>query len=417
MAFTALHRLLGQPPSEVTDELVTAAVNQGISETDDLDWKAKLPPAKALNESEFPKDVAAMANSGGGLIVYGVEESEKHATGRSDVGTLSEVHERALRSAAITAISPPVFNLGVHLLGKPGAQAVAVEVPASIDVPHLVYRNEYFGAPRRNDADTVWMRERDVEAMYRARLEERRHAADNLNALYDEMAVGRCTSDRAWLIGVARPRLPAVGAQRPTREDAAGIFKRTEEHALTYATRGGTHPLENVDCLNPRPGLRRWTAVNAVDIERSPWRETWMSIHHDGAVSLATAVGGWPTRGPEIDPGGRINSMCVEFGVADLMALIRSVSDGNGIEEFELRVGLEWTGEGPLIIQTKDGSGYAFDGTSVPLTRYTPVDTTIRARADDVDFLEQVNELALDCVNQGGITYLQVTNDVVSGSR
>ena len=65
MSFTALHRSLGIGPGPLTDELLDAAVAAGVTETDDLDWKSELPPAKGLPLTDFPKDVAAMANSGG----------------------------------------------------------------------------------------------------------------------------------------------------------------------------------------------------------------------------------------------------------------------------------------------------------------------------------------------------------------
>ncbi|MER8225887.1 hypothetical protein ABTZ58_36190 [Streptomyces sp. NPDC094143] len=52
----------------MTDELLDAAVEAGVTEADDLDWKSELPPAKGLSQTDFPKDIAAMANSGGGII-------------------------------------------------------------------------------------------------------------------------------------------------------------------------------------------------------------------------------------------------------------------------------------------------------------------------------------------------------------
>ena len=58
-------------------------------------------------------------------------------------------------------------------------------------MPHLIYLGEYFSAPVRNDAGTVWMRERQVEAMYRARLDQRRNAHEALDFLYNEVAAGR----------------------------------------------------------------------------------------------------------------------------------------------------------------------------------------------------------------------------------
>ncbi|CAN5125070.1 hypothetical protein BH09ACT10_BH09ACT10_00560 [soil metagenome] len=138
-----------------------------------------------------------MANSGGGVIVYGVRESQKAATGRTDVCEFDENYERSLRSAAITAISPPVFGLSIHRLGTEASRAVVVEVPSSIDGLHLIYKNEYFDAPVRNDSDTAWMKERQVEAMYRARFEERRHATEALDVLFTETSAGR-GSDAGW---------------------------------------------------------------------------------------------------------------------------------------------------------------------------------------------------------------------------
>jgi predicted HTH transcriptional regulator len=44
----------------------------------------------------FPKDVAAMANSGGGIILYGVTEEHKAATERIDWGELTEQYEFSL---------------------------------------------------------------------------------------------------------------------------------------------------------------------------------------------------------------------------------------------------------------------------------------------------------------------------------
>lgn len=175
MTFTALHRVLGLPPGPLTDVMLDEAVGAGAAESDDLDWKPERPPMKGLPQTDFSKDVAAMENSGGRVIVFGVRKAQKAATERVDVGELDETYERSLRSAAITAISPPVFGLNVHRLGT-DPRAVVVEVPPSIDGPHLIYKHDYFSAPIRNDSDTVWMKERQIEAMYRARFEERRQA-------------------------------------------------------------------------------------------------------------------------------------------------------------------------------------------------------------------------------------------------
>lgn len=403
MIFTALHRALGVAPGPLTDDLLDKAVSEGVVETNDLDWKSELPPVKGLTQTDFPKDVAAMANSGGGVIVFGVRESQKVAIERVDVGELDEAYERSLRSAAITAISPPVFGLNVHRLGAEGNWAVVVEVPGSIDGPHLIYKNDYFAAPVRNDSDTVWMRERQIEAMYRARFEERRHAAEALDALYGEAAAGRDSDKRAWLIAVAHPRIPRFH-DRLAREEARGVLTKTVQLALIYAGRQGIHPLENVDRDNPRPGLRRWVAVNVATSERSTWKEAWISIHHDGSVTVVAAAGGHRVSRDEHFDGCQVESAAIECAVADLMALVRTTAEMTGNDEYDVRLGVEWTGERPLTILTKDNMGSTYDGVSVPLHRYTPVETTVNAVEPATDFYWHVHDFAQDCVNQGGIS-------------
>ena len=396
MTFTALHRTLGLAPGPLTDELLDAAVAAGVVEASDLDWKSELPPAKGLPQTDFPKDVAAMANSGGGVIVFGVRESQKAATERVDIGEFDEAYERSLRSAAITAVSPPVFGLDVHRLGAEGKRAVVVEVPASVDGPHLIYRNDYFGAPIRNESDTVWMKERQIEAMYRARFEERRHATEALDALFSEAFSGRDSDKRAWLIAVAHPRIPRF-RDRLSRDGARGVLTKTVGLALTYAGRGGIHPLENVDRDNPRPGLRRWVVVNTATGDRSIWREAWISIHHDGSVTLAAALGGH-------FEGWQVESSAIECAIADLMALTRTTAEATDNDEYDVRVGIEWAGEQPLTILTRDNQGFIYDGVSVPLHRYTPVETTVNAVEPALDYYWHVHDLAQDCVNQGGIS-------------
>jgi hypothetical protein len=411
MTSTSLHRALGLPPGPLFDEMIDRAVDERVSETDDLDWKSALPPAKGLSQTDFPKDVAAMANSGGGTIVYGVVEEAKAANGRKDVGDLGEAHERSLHSAAVTAISPPVFGLEIHKLGARGQRAVVVIVPSSIDGPHLIYRGEHFGAPMRNDADTVWMRERQIETMYRARFDERRHSTEALDNLYEEAAAGRDIESRAWMIAVAHPRLPATPTVRPTRDEAREIFESAGRSALTFAGRAGLHPLETVDRLNPRPGLRRWVAPNTATTERARWKEAWASVHHDGSATIAAAVGAHHSGSDTFWPGNRIESRAIECVVADLMGLIRTIGRERGRLEYEVLVGIEWSGDAPLVIHTLDRSGFAFVDNSIPLARYSRVAATIRADIDDDGFHEQVRDLAQDCVNQGGITNLQSIRD------
>lgn len=401
MDFTPLHRELGEQPGPLTDAMLDSAVAHGLPEADDLDWKRDLPPEKSLAQSDTVKDIAALANSGGGLIVYGFSEKQSRATGRLDVGEVSEGYERTLRKVAVSGIHPPVFGLGVHRLGPEGQRALAVVVPASSDVPHLIYRGEYFGAPVRNHADTEWMRERHLEALYRLRLDDRLRSAQALESLYTEVLAGRPVEERAWIIGVARPRLTRP-TPRMSREDARKVFAAAEPLMLDYAPNTGLHPWESIDRNNPRPGLRRWVAPNTATSDVSRWKEAWASVHDDGSVTLASSMGGG--RGPAGHlPGGLVDSARAERFVADLMGLLRASSNHYSLGEYEVRVGIEWTGQAPLTIQTVDQFGFVYEDASIPLSQFSPVTMSVRTDIDEYGFLDQVRDLATDVINQGGV--------------
>lgn len=405
--FTALHRMLGMRPGDLTSEMIDAAVERQLREADDLDWKSKLPPRSKLSDTDFPKDVAAMANRGGGTLVYGVSEKQKAATGRVDVGELDENHEGALRGIAVSGISPPVLRLDIYKVGDPGNQAVVVVVPPSTDGPHMIFSNELFGVPLRVDAYTAWMREPQIAAMYRARFDELRRSRETLSELYEEAAANWYIRDHAQIVAVAHPRLPATVSARPSREEASAMMRDAERWALTFAGRGGVHPLESVDRYNQRRGLRRWVAPNTATSDTSRWKTSWAAIHDDGSVTLASSVGGHRMN-QGFRGGNEIESSAIECAVADFMALLRAANTGLGIGEYEVQVGVEWGGDMAMRILTVDNQGYSYDDNSTPLAVYTPVTTTVRADADDVDFYWQVHDLAEDCVNQGGITYVRM---------
>ena len=225
--------------------------------------------------------------------------------------------------------------------------------------------------------------------------------------LLADAAAGRNTNERAWLIAVAHPRLTRLG-DRLTRDQARDVLTQAEGLALTYAGRGGIHPLENVDRHNPRPGLRRWVSVNTATGDRSIWREAWASIHHDGSVTIAAAVGGHRMSSDDYFEGSQVQSAAIECGIADLMGLLRATAEATGNDEYEVRVGIEWSGDAPLSILTVDNFGQTFDGVSTPLHHYTPVETTVNAVEAPLDYYWHVHDLAQDCVNQGGISNVRM---------
>lgn len=401
MDFTPLHRALGLQPCKLTNDILDQAIKESVAETDDLDWKQKFPPMKALTKSDVPKDIAAMANRGGGMIIYGVEEKQRNASSRVHVEPFDENEERTYRSVAVTAITPPVFDLDIRRIGT-DPMAVAIIVPASIDGPHLIYKDDFFGAPIRNNADTAWMKERQIELMYKARFDERRRSNEAVESLYTETTAGRDIEKRAWMVAVARPRTPRV-PDRITRADAREVFEKANRFDFSFGDKRFVHPLQNVDLSNPRPGLRRWSAPT-VSGDRG---DAWAGVHYDGSVTLAAALGASPSGQGSFWKGNEVEAFFVERGVADFMALVRAAGDRLGCDEYEVRIGIELAMDEPL---TFIPSGHYIDlrnqAEAVAVPVYIPVQASVNTVVPGDDYLQQVFTIAQDCVNQGGISHL-----------
>ena len=104
--------------------MIAAAVTAHIRESADLDWKLVVIPAsemsgpgegKAIEEQrwEFAKDVTAMANTQGGLIVYGVQDVQEEARGVEHV-PLGERERQQSGSWANTLIRPWLKGLVIE---------------------------------------------------------------------------------------------------------------------------------------------------------------------------------------------------------------------------------------------------------------------------------------------------------------
>ncbi|MFS0717117.1 AlbA family DNA-binding domain-containing protein [Arthrobacter phoenicis] len=182
-----------------------------MTERADLDWKQCLPMdgKKPDWKQEFAKDVAAMANTGGGTIVFGVTENRSTSAAESICGTsdISNTKIRTLHSVAFSNIHPPVLGIAFTPLINADADknVLVLEVPDSPDAPHLIYNNDYFGAPLRNGTATAWMTERLLHNAYRLRFGIAATRSKNLNDLLESTLPSNHVYPTLWMGAVALP--------------------------------------------------------------------------------------------------------------------------------------------------------------------------------------------------------------------
>lgn len=396
MLQTPLHRALGERPGPLTDQMINDAVHQGITESDEIDWKKGLPPEKEFRDSDIVKDIAAFANASGGLIVFGVTETGKAADGRHDAGELTEGYERTIRQVSMTAITPPVFGVQAIAIPTTTERAVALLIPASPDGPHLVYRNDQFAAPLRVGADTHLMREREIESAYRARFDGERRGEEALLQIYYDIAAAADSSDRAVLVGAARPRT------RGLRSERLESVVATVSHAqlVTRWWLGGLEysPLEYVEMYRARPALG---GQYLPPKDRGDVRESHAVILDDGSIGLA-----WRAGGHERDKTGKpydlhqIPTYAVDAFAAALVALVHAVASEYPSGDYEIVLGVE----APMPTEFHEpkaappyGVHRSFSG------GFRTVRATVDPSVTDEQFIRAAIDLATSALNQVGV--------------
>src|SRR5438046_7909430 len=70
------------PLDEVTETDITALKERGVREDQTLDYKEELDVSREKGKFELLKDVTALANAAGGVILYGVTEGDGDDAGR-----------------------------------------------------------------------------------------------------------------------------------------------------------------------------------------------------------------------------------------------------------------------------------------------------------------------------------------------
>jgi schlafen family protein len=291
---------LALAPGELTYQNMRDAVTQSIEETEDLDFKQALPPRDDRKLREFAKDVAAMANTRGGLIIFGITDNDGRAGTISGVAS-GESERQRLSNVAASRIHPIVPGLNLFAInGREGDPSLLViSIPASADAPHLIGNDDQIGIPFRDGPNTRWMRERTLERAYADRFTRRASSADALREQRHDVSEQLDTSQGSWIVVVSRPTTPVpVIGPVPTRDN----IRNTLIEALRLASEVSSDTNWKSEILrelndganNPRIGLRRWIArSNAFGAagELSKW--VHVELHHDGSTSFAASLEAW----------------------------------------------------------------------------------------------------------------------------
>lgn len=416
--WSSIHQQLGEPPCDLSYEIIRAARDQGVVESDGLDWKRTLPGKEPGDLDKFATDVAAMANTGGGIIVYGVAEEHGTSRAREIVGVdASDAAQRRLRQIANNRIDPIVPGVEMVSLTGDGKSVLVLSVPRSPDAPHMIGQRESFRVPYRDGSKNEWMRERNIEHAYRQRFDRQHDQTERLVSMAKDIADHLEGSSKAWLSGVARPITPLTPLVKPLTR---GQVRELLEAVLRYANQlvpqdrfGRELLLQSLGdaALNPRTGLRRWIISPLADYGPEP-RAAYLlvELHGDGSLAFAVDSGGWAPGQPETPC--QIYAPFVENFAIDLVALA-SVYGGQmgGQAPMGFRIDL-WKADPATPITPVDnlrGGGMISSHLERPagardVRRFHPFYGEVPIAGDNSDLLDTARTIASDILHQFGIS-------------
>lgn len=410
--FTPIHRALGIEPGAITRDLIDAAVERKVEETSDLDWKTSLyDPRKPNWQDEVAKDVAAMANSGGGWIVFGVAEGGE-ANGAAQVTPVewNAAAQQRILQAAYARVGPPVLGLEFFPVSAGEGHVVLVRVPDSPDAPHFARKgDDAFVAPRRNGPHTVFMSDREIERSFRERFQRSDDREGQLQALFEHAGQGLNPEQGIIIVMAALPKEPVYRANPLTEEDVYRFFRKPTLAGLVYRN---AQALTRWDSSRIRKGFRQWLQ-RSEDRDSRAFRK---SVHDDGTVLAAYRLGGLTDRSEAASyyPVGEPNhcmSGDIESALIDFITTLRAhATESQSTAGYRVRVGLVGKDDEPIFVRTTEGgTNFLLDADyTEPIHHFQPVTADLEPLEPMDSLLPVVNDLARDVINQGGVKHLKV---------
>jgi hypothetical protein len=195
--------LLGARPEDATEEDLSRLIAGGVREDSDLDFKQERYGNSDPARRDLAGDIAAMANTRGGLIIIGIRDENDVAVELTPV-QLEDGEEARIRQIAASNIAPHL-TFDVRVLHNDADESLGyyllIVQPSSLS-PHAVRQDRNLRFPRRDGTTTRWLTEPEVADAYRDRFRLAGDQAGRVEQLVDE-GLGAMDLGGAAFIAVA----------------------------------------------------------------------------------------------------------------------------------------------------------------------------------------------------------------------
>lgn len=279
-----LESVFGAAIDEVTASHIRSLVENGITESFDLDFKEALYGRSDSEKRDLAGDVAALANTAGGVIVIGVAEDDQARATAADGVLLSDAEKTRMLQVIASGVSP-LPAVDIHAVpatstttGEESADRergyFLIVVPRSQAAPHAVIVNDGFRFPKRNGSTTRYLSEPEVAAEYRERFTRVATQGAQIDRAEQEV-IGRLnTTEMPWLLVSLVPDVP--GHMELTQT----VGKEFAQTAVQMAVRIGASI--GISFMRSYVGRRRLVAEGSGHGEmKSSWSTA--DLHCDGS--------------------------------------------------------------------------------------------------------------------------------------
>jgi Putative DNA-binding domain len=203
-----LERLLSTPIAEATHTQVASLIGSSTPEDYDLEFKKELYGRSDKARRDLCGDVAAMANTAGGLIIIGIEEDEHGCAAAATEVDLSDDEKCRILQTVAAGVSPlPHIDVLALPVATPERGYYLIAVPRSAQGPHAVLVNDALRFPRRNGATIMYLTQPEVRAAYFSAMAAEQDRAGQLEVTERELSEELRTDGQIYLMLTLVPDL------------------------------------------------------------------------------------------------------------------------------------------------------------------------------------------------------------------
>ncbi len=245
--------MLLQPLDQLNEQLLQKLCDDSCPESQTLEFKRAIPGSAEKDKHEICKDVAALANTDGGDLVYGIEE---HAGTAGAIQPITaEPADAAMRRIAQildAGIEPRIQGIKMRHFDVGGGYALVLRVSASFDGPHCIRTNSSRRFVMRNGTSTTDMSFDQLRGAFdrTATLAERaRHfIADRLQQIAVRKTTAPLMEGPQWIVHL----VPVAGLAGRRTVDLRSIYSKAFTEFLGTDWGGGSRTF-NLDGLLIHP--------------------------------------------------------------------------------------------------------------------------------------------------------------------